>query len=191
MSWRPEWPSSPFQWRPKLPERAFLDRDAEFYSRALHIAVSIRRPLVAAYHVAIVSLVAMAIVTLVWLCGQALDRSLPVHGVRAELVTPDVPVGERVKVHYDLVRDRVCAVDITASIIDGADVPWPLVTLHRDVTGPPGPDHFTRSWQVPLEAAPGPARLRVGWAYACPGNYLEALSPLPLAFPDMPFTIAP
>ena len=49
--------------------------------------------------------------------------------------------------------------------------------------------HFTRSWQVPPEATPGRARLRVGWAYACPGNYVQAMSPVILSLPDVLFTI--
>ena len=169
---------------------SYPDESAEFYRAAFDLAWQMRSPIMAVYHAAIAGLVALAIIVLVVIGSQALDRKLPVHDVIVKNLTPIVPQGGRIALHYDLVRDRPCAVDITASIIDGADASWPLVTLHRDVTGASGPDHFTRSWQVPPEAAPGPSRLRVGWAYACPGNYLQALSPIPLAFSDMPFTIA-
>lgn len=170
---------------------SYPDESAEFYRHAIDLAWRMRSPLLAVYHVSIACLVATALAVLFWLAGQAVDRALPVHGVVARMLSPTVAADDKVKVHYDMVRDKVCAVDITASILDGAGVTWPLVTLHRDVTGPTGPDHFTRSWQVPAEAAPGPARLRVGWAYACPGNYLQGFSPVLLAFPDLPFTIKP
>ena len=170
---------------------SYPDESAEFYRHAFDLAWRMRSPVLAIYHGSIAGLVATALIVLGWIGSQAMDRHLPVHDVIAKLRTPFVAAGDQVKVRYDLVRDKVCAVDITASIIDGADVPWPLVTLHRDVTGPTGPDHFTRSWQVPEEAAPGPARLRIGWAYACPGNYLQGFSPMLLAFPDAPFTITP
>ncbi len=155
------------------------------------LSLRIQRPLIGLYHTAIAILVLTATSALVWLGLQAFDRKLSVHDGRGDLLTPIVPVRGRVSVQYDLIRDRVCGIDITASIIDGADEMRPLVTLHREVSGPSGPDHFTRSWQVPPEAAPGRAKLRVGWAYACPGNYVQVMSPAILSLPDVPFTITP
>lgn len=170
---------------------SYPDESAAFYRHVMDLAWGVRSPILGVYHAAIAALVTLAIAVLVWIGWQASDRRLPVHDVTAHLLTASVAAGGRVRISFDLVRDRVCSVDITASIIDGKGELRPLVTMHRDVSGPIGPDHFVRSWEVPSESAPGPeARARIGWAYACPGNYLQALSPLPLAFPDMRFTIS-
>lgn len=167
------------------------DAHADFYRQAIDIAWGVRSRILVAYHAAIIAMVVGVLSAFAAIGWQALDRSMPVRDVEQRLLTPVVARGGRVGVRYDLWRDRVCAVDVNAAIIDGAGELRPLVTLHRDVAGPPGHDGFARSWQVPPEAAPGRAKLRVGWAYACPGNYLQALSPIPLALPDLTFTIAP
>lgn len=168
--------------------RVMVD-DETFYGQARYILGLIRRPVAFGYHVAVGTLVTLALLVVVWGALQIHNRRIPVANVEATLLTPTAAPLGRIGVHYELDRLEVCAVDIQTSIIDGAGELRPLVTLHRDVAGPTGHDRFSRSWQIPQEAAPGPALLRVGWSYTCPGNYTEALSPLPLALPDLPFTI--
>ena len=167
------------------------DPHAEFYARALHTLVGkLTSRLVLAWRVANITLVAMALVVLTWGAIQVEDRAVPVEPRTPVLLTASVPPGGKIKVRFELTRRRVCAVDTSAMVFDGADEPHALVTEHRDAGGLIGPDHFTRAFPVPSGAAPGPARLRVVWSYVCPGNYAQVLSPIPLVFPDMTFTIA-
>lgn len=175
----------------KWPDRAHLDRDAEVYARALALVLRIGQPLVMVYHAAIVLLVAMAIALLAFIAWQASDRAVPVRLRAVALLTPTVQPGGRIRVRYALRRLRICGVDLAATIFDGADEAHPLVTVHRDVSGPLGADGFTRSFAVPADARPGRARLREAWSYSCPGNYAQVLSPVALPLPDLAFTISP
>ena len=178
----------------RWPDRYALDPHAEFYAKALAILVSdlatqARQPLLLVWRLSNIVLVLIALAVLGWGVLQIEDRTLPVQLGTTRLLTPTVAPGGKLRVRYTLLRLRACAVDIGASVFDGADELHSLVTEHRDASGPIGFDHVVRSFSVPPDAVPGHARLRVVWSYVCPGNYAQVLSPLPLVFPDLPFTI--
>lgn len=166
-------------------------KDEQFYARALAILVGPSRRLALFLRICNLLYWAAVIAALGWLVSQALDRQPPVQVRNVTLLTPSVTSGEPVRVSYDVVRRRTCETDVSWSIYDGAQEIHRYGPLHVAAPGLPGLDSFVHAWPTPSDASPGRGRLRVVLAFACPGNYLQAIYPVTLVLPDLSIELLP
>ncbi len=163
--------------------------DERFYAQALSILVGpTRRALVVmrlvnlAYWVAVLG-------ALAWLFSQVIDRASPVEVHGATLLTPDIRPGQPLRVRYQFTRRRTCETDVSWSVFDGAQEVTRFGPVHSSAGGRPADEDVVHVWSTPVSAAPGQGRLRVIYAYQCPGNYLHAIYPVTLILPDILFAI--
>ena len=164
-------------------------RDEQFYARALAILAGPSRRVALFLRLCNLIYWAAVICALGWLCAQIIDRQAPVVIRSATLLTPQIAAGEPVRVSYVVSRLRTCETDVTWSVYDGVGEIHRFGPLHVSAPGLPGMDSFIRGWATPGNAAGGNGRLRVVLAFACPGNYLQAIYPVTMVLPDLPFTI--
>jgi hypothetical protein len=164
-------------------------RDEQFYARALAILVGPTQRVALLMRACNLVYWAVVIAALGWLCAQVIDRQVPVVVREATLLTPEIKAGEPIRVAYLVNRLRTCETDVMWSVYDGAEEIHRYGPLHIAAPGRPGPDSFVHAWSTPGNAAPGRGRLRVVLAFACPGNYLQAIYPVTDVLPDLPVTI--
>jgi hypothetical protein len=168
---------------------ADLDTDEQFYARALAILVGPSRRMALFMRACNLAYWFSVMAALTWLSAQAVDRQAPVIVHSATLLTDRIRPGEPVRVSYAVTRIRTCATDLTWSVYDGAQEIHSFGPVHVEAAGLPATETYTRAWATPVNAAPGLARLRVVLAFQCPGNYLQAVYPITLVLPDLPFAI--
>ena len=159
--------------------------DEQFYARALAILVGPSRRMALVMRVCNMAYWLSVTAALAWLMSQVVDRRPPVVIHEARLLTPVIAAGDPVRVAYDLTRERTCETDVTWSLYDGATEIHRFGPQHVAAPGLPGPETFVHAWPTPTDAAPGEGKLRVVLAFACPGNYLQALYPVTLVLPDL------
>ena len=163
--------------------------DEQFYARALAILAGPSRRMAFVMRTCNLAYWISVIAALAWLASQALDRQPPVVVRAAALLTPSIAAGDPVRVSYSVVRVRTCETDVVWSIYDGAGEIHRFGPLQVSAPGLPGQDQFVHAWATPGNAAPGRGKLRVVLAFACPGNYLQAIYPVTSVLPDMPVEI--
>jgi hypothetical protein len=164
-------------------------RDEDFYARALAVLVGPSRRFKILMRIFNL-LYWMAIIgALAWLFAQAIDRSAPASLHSATLLSPVVAAGDPVRVRYNFTRYRSCETDVSWAIYDGAQEVTRFGPIHTNATGRPAEESVVHAWATPLNAAPGQGRLRVIYAYECPGNYLHTVYPVVMILPDVLFTI--
>lgn len=163
--------------------------DEHFYARALAIMVGPSRRVTLLMRVVNLAYWMAVLAALAWLFGQAIDRNPPVTVRSATLLTPALQAGDPVRVRYDFTRTRTCATDVSWSIYDGAQEVTRFGPIHSEANGRPADETTVRGWSTPVNAAAGQGRLRVIYAYQCPGNYLHTIYPVTLILPDVMFTI--
>ena len=166
-------------------------RDEQFYARALTILVGPGRRMALVMRLCSIAYWLAVLAALAWLLSQALDRQPPVRMRRVTLLSPTVAAGEPVRVAYAVSRLRTCETDVNWSVYDGAQEIHRFGPLHVAAAGLPGEDEFVHAWPTPGNAAPGRGKLRVVLAFACPGNYLQAIYPVTVVLPDVPVDITP
>lgn len=164
-------------------------RDEQFYARALGILVGPGRRMVLVMRICSIAYWLAVMAALGWLLSQALDRQPPVRVSSATLLTPTVAAGDPVRVAYAVDRMRTCETDVIWSVYDGAEEIHRFGPIHVAAPGLPGDDNFVHAWMTPANAAPGRGRLRVVLAFACPGNFLQAIYPVTTVLPDIAFQI--
>jgi hypothetical protein len=125
----------------------------------------------------------------------AFDRRDPVTFHQALVETPVVAPGGILRVHYQVTRNRNCAVHIEQVLFDdaGGRYPMPDTTFVVD-PGPVGDDAYSVLVPVPTFFKPGRARFRSARAYYC--NPLQRVFDWPVVIPpfegksnDVPFKV--
>lgn len=166
-------------------------QDAEFVANAIAILSAPAKRTRNLMRVANLIYYAIVLMMLGWLISQALDRAPPIKVFRANIKTDIIYPGEQLKVEYVLRRDRLCESSSTWAFYDGSNEVrrfGPNVVISP---GKLGLDTFIRSYTVPSNSAPGPARLSLTLAWQCPGNYLHPIYPIVMTLEDIHFTIIP
>ena len=166
-------------------------QDEHFYARVLGILAGPSRRMALLMRLCNIAYWISILGALAWLAAQAVDRRPPVIIHNATLLSTSIVAGDPVRVSYDLTRERTCETDVTWSVYDGAQEIHRFGPQHVSAAGLPGQEVFTRAWTTPANAAPGPGKLRVILAFACPGNYLQSLYPVVVVLPDIPIRIEP
>ena len=171
------------------------DHDMHFYAATLAITMRLFRPLVVAgkvinYAVAVVFLAVVA-----WGVAMVVEhRREPVVFLDISVPQRDVPVGGKVEVRFDIFRRLVCQISPDYAILGtdtsgNVDRKWSFAAQHMDVGGPPGHDPFVRSFDLPKDMAPGPARFRPAWSWICPTNFVDLFFPRIAEVRDAPFMV--
>ncbi|MCW6509844.1 hypothetical protein [Lichenifustis flavocetrariae] len=163
--------------------------DEQFYARAFAIMVGPGRKVASVMQVCNLLYWLAMIGALAWLFSQVIDRTPPVTIRSARLVNATVAAGDPVRVEYDLRRSRTCQTDVSWAIFDGLQEVHRFGPVQVDAAGNPGADTMVRAWPTPINAAPGPGRLRVTLSFECPGNYLQAVYPVVMVLDDVGFLI--
>ncbi len=163
--------------------------DEQFYARALAIMVGPGRRMALLMRVVNLGYWFAIIAALAWLFGQGIDRAPPVTVHAATLLTPVLRPGDPIRVRYAFTRHRTCEADTSWLVFDGAQEVTRFGPIHSVAMGDAGDEVLVRAWSTPLNMAPGQGRLRVVYAFQCPGNYLQAIYPVTAVQPDVPFAI--
>lgn len=115
-----------------------------------------------------------------------LDRR-PVVSSKAELLTPQVKVGEDFVIAYEIEWNKDCRIDGRRFFVDSTRKTHPFALDSRWVR--PGVDNFEIRLTVPKDAALGPADYRGIISYRC--NWLQNLLPIEQTLSTRNFEILP
>ena len=97
-----------------------------------------------------------------------IDREPPTTTNRVEVITPEVPPGGKLRIHYWVRRMKECAIRIDRMMIDSTKVRVVLPDI--DFERPPGPigdDDYVSEVDVPDSLTEGPAIYRAVFRYNC------------------------
>lgn len=125
-----------------------------------------------------------------------LDREPPYSEHAGKTIPHEVKAGDQITVEWQMRVNRVCPGYIAREIVDSQNVLWnydvqPSIRREQqfDVAGAPRLTRLRRSFTIPEQAAPGPARYRSLSCYIC--NPIQQLWPVCIRTPDVNFTILP
>lgn len=164
-------------------------RTDRFYGRALKVLLGPGWWMATAIRVASIVYWLAIVLALGCLAAQVLDREPSTEVLSRDLLTERVVAGEAVKVRFNVHRNRLCRTESTWIFFDGNGEYRRFGPVGIEASGPLGPDQFTRSWTVPINAAPGAARLRLVTSWQCPTNLLHPLYPVVRVAEDIHFEI--
>lgn len=168
-----------------------VSSDERFYARAFKVMVGPGWLMASAMRVASIAYWIGMLGVLGWLFAMAIDRQPPTEVLSRELLTEKVVAGDPIKVRFHIRRNRICRTESTWIFFDGAGEYRRFGPVGIEASGPLGPDEYTRPWTVPINAAPGAARLRLITSWECPTNLLHPLYPIARVAEDIHFEILP
>jgi hypothetical protein len=138
----------------------------------------------------------VAVIFMAPLFWMLLDREPPYVEHIGKVIPPEVQAGDQITVEWQMKINRVCPGYIAREVVDSQNVLWnydvqPSVRREQqfDVSGIPRLTKLRRSFVIPEQAAPGPARYRSLACYVC--NPIQQLWPICTRTPDVEFSILP
>lgn len=134
---------------------------------------------------------AFMIVALGWLGSQIFDSSDPVRIIDLSARPAALRAGDPVRVHTAVQRFKRCDIRLDWSIEDSRGEIFRFAPRFGHAPGPVGLDEYTTPFETSRGMAVGSAVLRITMQARCPGNDLQALAPLVMELPDVPFEVSP
>lgn len=128
---------------------------------------------------------------IIWSVWDRTFGPVPVDVISVYAVNSQVPVGGSIKVHYDVIRHKMCEFDTNWTITDSQGKRARVVEPHVNATGYVGADSFVRAYPLPDDVALGPASLVVVVSWSCPENLYEQIVPRPHVNQPVNFTVVP
>lgn len=119
---------------------------------------------------------------------MVVDREPPLTYQSAHAVTPEVRRGGTIDVEFNVIRNRICPVNVKRWLYDAAGQRHsvPQYTVGADLTA--GRETYRRSITIPTSVALGAARYEVVLEYTC--NPLQKLiGPTTVVSPPIEFVI--